>query len=48
MKIRIKVQFLPTYYEIQMYQKVQNLRQKDMTMSTYTKEFNKLTLRESI
>ena len=45
MKIRLKVQFLPTDYEIQMYQKVQNMRQKDMSISAYTEEFNKMSIR---
>lgn len=45
MNIRLKVQFLPTDYEIQMYKKVQNLKQKYMIVSAYTKEFNKLSLR---
>lgn len=47
MKIRIKVQFLPIDYEIQLYQKLQNLKQKDMLVSAYTEEFNKLSLRAS-
>lgn len=45
MKIRVKASFLPTDYEIQMYQKLQNLRQTDMTVSSHTKEFNRLSLK---
>lgn len=46
MKIKLRAQFLPTNYEIQIYQKLQNLKQRDLIVSAYTEEFNKLSLRE--
>lgn len=44
MKIMIKTQFLPIDYEVQMHKKLQNLKQREMDVSTYIEEFNKLTL----
>lgn len=45
MKIRLRDQFLPIDCEIWIYQKLQDLRKRDLTIITYTEELNKLTLR---
>ena len=41
----IRETYLPEDYEIQLHQKRQNLRQRDMDICTYTEEFQKLSLR---
>ncbi|KAF8392551.1 hypothetical protein HHK36_022896 [Tetracentron sinense] len=48
MKEKLKAQFLPRDYEQSLYQKVQNLRQRDKTVKEYTQEFHKLLLRNSL
>ena len=36
---KIKNKFLPTDYQVSLFRKMKNLKQKDMTMKEYTKEF---------
>lgn len=36
---------MPTNYEVQVFKKMQNLKQKDMDVVAYTEEFHKLNLR---
>lgn len=45
MKIIIKTQFLPLDYEVQIHKMLMSLKQREMDVSAYTEEFNKLTLR---
>eukprot|EP01018_Ginkgo_biloba_P033771 Gb_09537 [translate_table: standard] len=42
---RLKSKFLLTYYHQRIFRDCQNLRQKERTMSEYTDEFFKLTIR---
>ena len=39
---KIKKKFLPTNYQVNLLRKMQNLRQKDMNVKDYTKEFYRL------
>ena len=41
----IKNKFLPTDYQVSLFRKMKNLKQKDMTMIEYTKEFYRLDIR---
>lgn len=41
----VKETYLPEDYEVQLHQKRQNLKQRDMDICTYTEEFQKLSLR---
>lgn len=45
MKAKVKVQFMPIEYEVQMYKMLQNLKQRDLDVNAYTEEFHKLSLR---
>lgn len=45
MVARLKSKFLPTNYHQRIFRDCQNLRQKERTMSDYTDEFFKLTIR---
>ena len=40
----LKAKFIPADYELGLFKKLQNLKQKDMTMKDYTEEFYKLTI----
>lgn len=40
MVAKVKGQFLPVDYAIQNFRKLQNLRQKELDVMTYTKEFH--------
>ena len=42
---KVKKKFLPTDYQVSLLRKMQNLKQKDMTMKEYTKEFYRLDIR---
>ena len=42
---KIKKKFLPTNYQVSLFRKMQHLRQKDITMKEYTKEFYRLGIR---
>lgn len=45
MVAKVKAQFLPSDYEVQIFRRLQNLKQKEMDVMTYTEEFHKLSLR---
>ena len=45
MVTKLKAKFIPTDYELDLFKRFQNLKQKDMTMKCYTEEFYKLTIR---
>lgn len=42
---KVKKKFLPTDYQVSLLRKIQNLRQSDMTVKEYTKEFYRLDIR---
>ena len=42
---KIKNKFLPANYQVNLFRKMQILKQKDMTMKEYTKKFNRLDIR---
>jgi hypothetical protein len=45
MVAKMKAKFIPKDYQINLFRKLQNLRQKGMTMKEYTKDFYKLNIR---
>ncbi|XP_059067541.1 uncharacterized protein LOC131858345 [Cryptomeria japonica] len=45
MKAELKRQFVPDDYEVTLHKKLQNLKQKDLDVSSYTQEFHNLTLK---
>ena len=45
MVTKIKKNFLPADYQLNLLRKIQNLRQKDMSVNYYTKEFYRLDIR---
>ena len=42
---KVKKKFLPIDYQVSLLRNMQNLRQKDMTVKEYTKEFYRLDIR---
>ena len=46
MVAKLKVKYLPKYYHPNLYRKMQNLRQRLLTVIEYTKEFYKVNIRE--
>jgi hypothetical protein len=42
---KFKSKFMPKNYQINMFRKMQNLRQKGMTVKKYTQEFYRLNIR---
>ena len=48
MKTEIKKQFIPDDYEVLVHKKLQNHKQMDLDVSTYTQEFHNLTLRAKV
>ena len=42
---KVKKIFLPADYQVSLLRKMQNLRQRDMTVKEYTKEFYRLDIR---
>jgi hypothetical protein len=42
---KMKEKFIPRYYQISLFRRMQNLRQKMMTVKEYTEEFYKLNIR---
>ena len=44
MVTKLKAKFIPVDYEIELFKRLQNLKQKDMTMKDYREEFYKLTI----
>ena len=45
MLTKLKATFILVDYELELFKKLQNLKQKDMTMKDYIEEFYKLTIR---
>jgi hypothetical protein len=45
MVANMKVKFMPKYYQINMFRKMHNLRQKGMIVKEYTEEFYRLNIR---
>jgi hypothetical protein len=45
MVAKMKAKFMPKYYQINMFRKMQNLRQKGMTVKEYTEELYRLNIR---
>jgi hypothetical protein len=45
MVAKLKVKFMPKDYHINLFRKMQNLKQKGMTVKEYTKEFYKLNIK---
>ena len=43
---KMKPKFIPRDYQISLFRRMQNLRQKLMTVKEYTKEFYRLNIRE--
>ena len=48
MAAKIKQDYILEYYEIYLHRRRQNLRQKDMDVHSYTKEFQKPCLRSKV
>ena len=48
MVTKVKENYLPEDYEIQLHRKRQGLKQKDMDVASYTEKFHKLCLRSKI
>jgi hypothetical protein len=42
---KLKAKFMPKYYQINLFRKLQNLRQKGMTVKGYTEEFYRMNIR---
>ena len=45
MVTKLKAKFIPTDYELELFKRLQNLKQKDMSVKDYIEEFYKLTIR---
>jgi hypothetical protein len=45
MVAKLKAKFIPKDYQINMFRKLQNLRQRSMTVKEYTKEFYRMNIR---
>ena len=45
MVVKMRAKFFPKYYQLILYRKVQNLRQRLLTVREYTEEFYKVNLR---
>ena len=45
MVAKLKAKFIPKDYQINLFRKLQNLRQKGMTVKEYTEEFYRLNIR---
>jgi hypothetical protein len=45
MIMKLKVKFIPRNYQITLFRRMQNLRQKLMTVKEYTEEFYKMNIR---
>jgi hypothetical protein len=44
MVAKLKAKLMPKYYQINLFRKMQNLRQKGMTVKEYTEEFYRLNI----
>jgi hypothetical protein len=47
MVAKMKSKFIPRYYQINLFRRMQNLRQKGMKVKEYTEEFYRLNIRAS-
>ena len=47
MTSKLRGKFLPTYYQFILFRKMQNLKQKSMTIREFTREFYKVNIRSS-
>jgi hypothetical protein len=45
MVAKLKAKFIPKYYQINMFRKLKNLRQKGLLVKEYTEEFYRLNIR---
>ena len=45
MVTKLKAKFILVDYELELFKRLQNLKQRDMTVKDYTEEFYKLTIR---
>ena len=45
MKAKIRKQFIPEDYEVLVHKRLEDLRQRDLDVKTYTQEFHNLTLK---
>jgi hypothetical protein len=45
MVAKLKAKFIPKYYQINLFRKLQNLRQKGLSVKEYTEEFYRLNIR---
>jgi hypothetical protein len=45
MVAKLKAKFIPKDYQINLFRRMQNLRQKGMTVKEYTEEFYRLNIR---
>jgi hypothetical protein len=45
MVAKLKAKFIPKYYQINMFRRLQNLRQKGLSVKEYTEEFYRLNIR---
>jgi hypothetical protein len=48
MVAKMKAKFIPRDYQINLFRRMQNLRQKGMTVKEYTEEFYRLNIRQVI
>jgi hypothetical protein len=46
MVAKLKEKFIPKYYQINLFRRMENLRQKGMIVKEYTKEFYRLNMRD--
>lgn len=45
MVARLKAKFIPRDYEMELFQKLEKMKQKDMSVKEYTEEFYKMVIR---
>ena len=48
MLYKIKIQFMPKDYQLNLLRQLQNLRQKAMTVKEYTEEFFRLNIKSGV
>ena len=47
MVTKLKAKFIPADYELELFKRLQNLKQRDISVKDYIEEFYKLTIRSS-
>lgn len=47
MTTKMKAQFLPKDYQVSLFRKLQHLKQKELSVQSYTKEFYKLNIEDT-